>query len=148
MRFMDANENELKLFNKIKEEYFPELCNCRIKVLMDTKKKMSKGEMVFGSIKKASEVEKYLTSDNVNDEGYDFMLMLDGNVFDNIAEADKEKIIRHELRHIFFDSDAKNPYKIVGHDVEDFLAEIKLNADDPDWRSRVTEVAKSIYDKN
>ena len=148
-RYLDAPETVIEMMNNIKKEHFPELANCKIKILMDSKKKMNKGNYVFGRIKSTNELEKYLTADNMNTDGNDFIMFLDSNLFDNITIADEEKIIRHELRHLTYDSNSNsNPYKLVGHDVEDFKAELELNKDDMDWKDRVSSIAESIYSKD
>ena len=40
-----------------------------------------------------------------------------------------------------------DPYKLVGHDIEDFMIEMDLNQDDPRWRNRLAAVAESVYDR-
>lgn len=147
-RYMEAPENIVDMMNSIKKEYFPQLVNCKIKILMDSKKKMNKGSFVFGRIKSTNELERYLTSSNLDYEGSDFIMFLDSNLFDNITNEDKIRIIRHELRHIFFDSEAKNPYKIIDHDINDFKIEVELNREDPDWDLRVASIADAIYNKD
>ena len=35
-------------------------------------------------------------------------------------ESDLERVLRHELRHTFFDAESKTPYKLIDHDFEEF----------------------------
>jgi predicted metallopeptidase len=74
-------------------------------------------------------------------------MFIDSNIFFNLSEEDKVRIIRHELRHIFYDSEATVPYKTIDHDVTDFMVEIELNHDDLKWNQRVSEIAQSVYSK-
>lgn len=147
-RYQEAPQEVLNLLDEVLEEHFPELANCYIKVLMDSKKRQSKGRITFASIKKASDMERHLSTDNFVREGYDYIMMIDGNIWDNITTEDKTRIIRHELRHIHYDPESKSPYKIQDHDIQDFREEIRLNQDDPDWDMRVYEIAESVYDKS
>jgi hypothetical protein len=114
---------------------------------MDGKRKKSKGRTVFASIKKANDKEKYFTSDNLNPDGVDYLLFIDDNIFSNIGKEDKIRILRHELRHVYYDSEKDDPWKITPHDFEDFVAEVELNKEDPNWSLRISEIAESVYDK-
>ena len=146
-RYLPAPEEVTTLLNKIIEEHFPELESCHIMVLMDTKKRKSKGRYVFASIKKMSECERFLSSDNFVTEGYDYLMFVDNNMWENITTEDKTRVLRHELRHCFVDHEAKQPYKVQDHDIQDFREEIRLNQDDPDWDVRVADIMESIYEE-
>lgn len=148
-RYHEVDENTQSLFENIKDEYFPELVNCYVKPLFDTKGKKSKKSYKFGWIKKANEIIRYLTSAEVDrEEGYDFIIYLDYNIWVNIDEADKTRILRHELRHIGYDPESNNPFYEREHDIEDFVQEIQLNSEEPNWKERVGQVADSIYAKD
>jgi hypothetical protein len=114
---------------------------------MDSKRSKSKGRTVFASIKKANDKEKYFTSSNIYPDGADYLLFIDDNIFSNIGKEDRVRILRHELRHIYFDSEKDDPWKVVPHDFEDFVAEVELNKEDPNWSLRISEIAESIYEK-
>jgi hypothetical protein len=114
-------------------------------ILLDTKKCKSKGKIVLGKIKKASEVEKYLTADIV-EEGIDFVMFLDKNMVTHCDDIDVKRVIRHELRHIFVSERGK--LILVPHSLEDFYEEIDLNADDTRWSLRVAEMVGLIYDQD
>ncbi len=148
-RFEDVPVDVLDLVESVKREHFPYLVNAKIKVLFDTRKRMSKGHFVLGSIQATSPINRHLSRDEAgSDEGFDYILRLDKEVWNAIDEVDRVRLIRHELRHCFYDLDSKtNPYKIIGHDIEDFLAEVELNRDDPRWRERVSAIAASVYDQ-
>lgn len=146
-RYLSAPQDVLDKIDEIREEHFPELASCHIMVLMDTKKRKSKGRYVFASIKKMSDCERFLSADNFVTEGYDYLMVIDSNMWENISDEDKIKVVRHELRHCFYDAEAKNPFKIQDHDIQDFRSEIQLNKDDPDWDMRVADIMDSIYEE-
>jgi hypothetical protein len=65
-----------------------------------------------------------------------------------VSERDRERILRHELRHTYFDIDTEdNPYRLVDHDITDFYAEIELNKDDPRWGQRCAALTADIYEQ-
>ena len=67
-------------------------------------------------------------------------------MWDNIERIDKIRLLRHELRHIYVDTDSeRNPYKLVDHDVTDFAEEIALNTDDTRWAERLGDLTIELY---
>ena len=147
-RYLDAPEAVESLVAKVKADYFPELSACHVKVLMDNKKRVSKGRITIACIKKTNELERYFSSNNMLYEGYDFIMFIDANIYENLEDPDRLRIIRHELRHIYYDAEAKVPYKTIDHDITDFRKEMELNVDDPNWDLRVFEVAAAVYAKD
>jgi hypothetical protein len=113
-------------------------------ILLDTKKTKSKGKLCLGRIKRASEVEKYLTSEDV-EEGYDYVMFLDKIMVDHCSPEDLRRIIRHEMRHIFITDRGK--LTLQPHSLEDFYEEVELNIDDPRWALRVAEMISTIYEQ-
>ncbi|MFH1060136.1 MAG: putative metallopeptidase [Pseudomonadota bacterium] len=147
-RFAFAPDWVQDLVDEVRREHFPGLANARILVLFDEKKRQSQGRYVLGRIQRAQDVVRLL-SEHADGEAFDYVLGLDYEVFVRIERPDQVRLIRHELRHCWHDSEAEdNPYKLVGHDIEDFHAEVKLNADDPKWVQRLAEVAASIYESD
>lgn len=149
VRFEDVPVEVTAMVDKVIAKWFPELARARIKVVFDIKKRKSKGMYVFGRMQKCSEIMRFLSQRETNsEEGFDYILYLDKGVWDHIQEADQVRLVRHEMRHCFYDLEAKaDPYKLVGHDVEDFMIEMDLNQDDPRWRNRLAAVAESVYDR-
>jgi hypothetical protein len=130
----------------VRAEHFPELRNAEILVLFDKKKRMSGGALVLGRIQKSNDLIKKLT-DEVVDEGYDYIMYLDKKMWESSADMDRERVIRHEFRHCFVDLDARGtPYKLIGHTIEDFYEEVELNEDDQRWRIRLGEITYAAYD--
>jgi len=148
-RFEDVNEETHGILRDVRAEYFPHLRNIDIKMLFDMKKRKSGDKLVLGRIQRTNDLLRHLTVDEAGDDGFDYIMYLDHASFTNVQKDDKIRIVRHELRHIMLDVDSrKNPYKLVPHDIEDFVEEIELNRDDPRWRERVAAVASSVYDED
>ena len=108
---------------------------------------MQKGRVVLGKIVKPSALVKYLSRNEAPDDGYDYIVYLDNKLVIHCEESDIERVLRHELRHIFFDSDSRNPFKLIDHDFSDFYDEVELNKDDPNWANRVAKTVSLIYDQ-
>jgi len=144
-KFEDVTEDVKKLMNDIIKSDFPTLANAKIKMLFLMNKKTSGGNMILGSMNKATPRENYLTS-NDGEDGVNYIMILDGNIFHSLDQEAKKRIIRHELNHAHIDLDAKDPYKIVGHEIEDFFKEVEYNKDEPRWKDRVFAIAEQIYE--
>jgi hypothetical protein len=147
-RYDDAPEIE-PMLHKVRDNHFPELVNAKILVLFDLKKRGSKGMVTLARIMKANDLIRHLTTDNKDlFEGYDYIIAVDKVFWDNTSEADRERVIRHELRHTYFDIDSENdPYKLINHDITDFHAEVEANRDDPMWRERCATLTADVYDQ-
>lgn len=149
IRFEDVDDSVLNILDKIRTERFPELVNAKIKCLYDLKKRKSDGKLVLARIQRSNDLIKKLTVEEARgDEGYHYVLYVDKVAWNAIEQADRERLISHELRHTFVDSDSKHPYKLVGHDIQDFLQEVQLNSIDPGWALRVATVAEDIYSQS
>lgn len=144
-RYLEADEALVEMFLRVLEKNFPLYQNFNFKLIYDTKKRLSKGKLIFASIELASEKIKFFSKDNVAVEGYDYILTMDRKAWELANDTDRERLIRHELRHVFVEDSGK--LKIVGHDVEDFREEIKLNADDPDWAFRLGVLVSDVYEQ-
>jgi hypothetical protein len=149
LRYEEVNDEVAAMVREIKSQYFPELKNAQIKVLFDLKKRKSGGMMILGRIMKTNDLLRHLTIDEAGAvEGYDYIITLDKLCWDNITKTDKERVIRHELRHTVFDLEAEsNPYKLQDHTISDFYEEIEYNKDDPRWRERLSTLVNDIYEQ-
>jgi hypothetical protein len=145
MKYEDVPENIYEMYEKLKAKHFPELANAKILILNNKKKMMKRGNIVLGKIVKPSDLVKYLSRNEAPEDGYDYIMLLDSNLIKHCEESDIERVMRHELRHTFFDSDSKSPYKLVDHDFSDFYDEVELNQDDPAWAKRVSQTVSLIY---
>ncbi len=145
MRYEDVPEMIYEMYERLKGQYFPQLTNAKILFLINKKKMMKRGSIVLGKMVKPSDLVKYLSRNEAPEDGYDYIMLLDRNLIRHCEELDIERVVRHELRHTFFDSDSKNPYKLVDHDFSDFYDEVELNKDDPTWAKRVSQTVSLIY---
>lgn len=147
-RFKKAPDWVAQMVADVRKEHFEDaLMGAEILVVWDTKKRLSQGRYVFGRMKLAADMERFLSESNILPDGYHYLMSLDMEIFTRIEEADRVRLIRHELRHCEKDpeNDSK-PWKIRPHDIEDFRVEMDLNEDDPDWTLRLAEVAGAIYE--
>lgn len=146
MRYEDADDSLVEVFLKVAEERFPNTCaNLNIKLMFDTKKRVSKGKICLASVELANEKIKYFTKHEVEVGGYDYILIVDRKAWELANEKDRIRLISHELRHVFVDENDKR--KILPHDIEDFVAEVKLNEDDPDWGFKLATLVTDVYEQ-
>jgi hypothetical protein len=149
LRYEEVTEKALDILKDVKIRDFSELKNAKIKVLFDLKKRKSGGRIVLGRIMKTNDLIRHLTKNEVEAmEGYDYIITLDKICWDNITDDDRIRILRHELRHTFFDTESEDdPYKLLSHSISDFYEEVELNRDDPRWRDRIGSLAEGIYEQ-
>ena len=147
MKYDDVPDSITQLYEDLKKKHFPYLANAKILLLANKKKMVKKGNIVLGKIVKPSDLVRYLSRNEAPDDGYDFVVLLDHKLLQHCEEADIERVLRHELRHIFFESDSKNPYHLIDHDFNDFYDEVELNKDDPAWCKRVARTVALIYEQ-
>ncbi len=149
LRYEEPTEEVKKLLREIQAKHFPELKNAKIITLFDVKKRTSGGRMVLGRIMKTNDLLRHLTKDEaVAMEGYDYIITVDKEGWNAIGDADRVRVLRHELRHAYYDIDSdSNPYRLLDHSITDFYEEVELNKDDPRWRERVAAVVEDIYEQ-
>ncbi len=146
MRYEDADESLVEVYLKVAEERFPNTCaNLNIKLMFDTKKRVSKGKICLASVEVANEKIKYFTKHEVEVGGYDYILIVDRKAWELANEKDRVRLISHELRHVFVDENDKR--KVLPHDIEDFVVEVKLNEDDPDWGFKLATLVTDVYEQ-
>lgn len=146
-RYIEASEEAVDKTNEAIEKWFPALKLAVIKTLFDTRKRTKGNKIVLGQMMKANDLIRRLT-DNLATEGCDYIMFLDQVVFTNISDTDKMRLIRHELRHCkVVGTEEKPKFKLVPHDISDFLIEVELNKDAPDWASQAASLALEIYDQ-
>jgi hypothetical protein len=144
-RYEEADDSLVEVFLEVLEEHAPQLQFLKFKLIYDLKKRISKGKIVLASIETAGPKIKFLSKDKIAIDGYDLLLVVDLKVWE-VASADhRKKIVRHELRHI--ELDEKGGVTIVGHEIEDFHVEVKLNQDDPQWRMYLATLANDMYEQ-
>jgi hypothetical protein len=146
MRYEDADDSLVEVFLKVAEERFPNTCaNLNIKLMFDTKKRVRGGKICLASVEIANDKIKYFTKHEVEVGGYDYILIVDKKAWELANEKDRVRLISHELRHVFVDENDKR--KIIPHDIEDFVIEVKLNEDDPDWGIKLCTIVTDVYEQ-
>jgi len=146
-RYVEASEEAIEKTKQTIKQWFPALELATIKVLFDTKRRTKGNKMVLGKIMKATDLIRRLT-DNLTEEGCDYIMFLDRVVFENISEEDKIRLVRHELRHCKVTGTQEKPkFKLIPHDIEDFEIEIELNKDNVGWARNAAQVASDIYEQ-
>lgn len=149
LRYDEVSDHVNTLLDEVRSKDFPELVNAKIKVLFDLKKRKSGGLVILARIMKANDLIRHLTRNGADyHNGYDYIITLDKKCWENITDLDRVKILRHELRHTFFDIESEDdPYKLLNHSVSDFHEEVELNKNDPRWRERVATLTEDIYEQ-
>lgn len=149
VRYENVDTETLSLIDNIIKEEFPKLTNFQIFVIFDNKKKMNKGKIVAATIQKTNELNRFLSFNETDGEGYDYIMTIDKNIWEDINDLDRTRIVRHELMHCFIDDNGN--HKIIGHDFEGFYKEIDIEnkeGGDPRWKERISQIAESIYSKD
>lgn len=145
IRYEEADESLTEVFLNVLEKNFPFYQNFKFKLLFDLKKRVSQGKLVLASIELPGPKLKFFSRDKIAAEGYDFIIIVDRKAWELSGEQVRTKIIRHELRHVEISEDGA--VKLVGHEIEDFYAEIEANKDDPEWRRKLVVLVSDIYEQ-
>jgi hypothetical protein len=144
-RFTEANEELVEVFLSVMETRFPNISQLKIKLIFDTKRRIKDGEIILASVELANDKIKFFSKDDVAIDGYDVVAIFDMKAWELSDKKNRERIMSHELRHIFIDESGK--VKILPHDVSDFRMEIKANQDDPDWKFKLATLVNDIYEQ-
>jgi len=149
LRYEEVTDDVNVILNEVQTRHFPELKNAKIIMLFDLKKRMSGGRVVLGRIMKTNDLLRHLTKDEaIAIDGVDYIITLDKQGWDAIQHEDRIRVLRHELRHTYYDIESEdNPYRLIDHSITDFYEEVDLNKDDPRWRERVATVVSDIYEQ-
>lgn len=145
MRYEECSENLVEVFLDVMEERFPNKAYLKYKLIFDTKKSVNKGRFILASVALASEKIKFFTKDDVALDGYDYVLTVNKKSWDLATDKDKKRLLSHEMRHVFVDE--KGTPKLIGHEIEDFYEEIKMNQDDPEWSRKLGRLALDVYEQ-
>jgi len=145
-RYEDCNENLVQVFLSIVEERFPSFQNLKFKLIFDTKRRIKGGKTTLASIEVASDKIKFFSKDKIALDGYDYVIIVDKKAWELASATDKKRIMSHEMRHVFVDEE-KEACKVIGHEIEDFYAEIKLNQDDPEWALKLVTLVSDVYEQ-
>jgi len=142
-RYGDVTDNVIDVFMNVVEEYFSEIGQLKVKLIFDSKKRVSKGKFVLASTEVVNDKIKFLTATDL-EAGYDYLVIINEIAWEQASDKDKVRLMRHELRHIYISDEDK--YQILPHDVEDFMIEIKMNQDSPEWAEILCRKVISRYE--
>lgn len=145
MRFEDCSENLVEVFLNVLEERFPHISYLKYKLIFDNKKKVSQGKLVLAYVVSTSDKIKFFTKDEVAIDGYDYVVTVNKKAWELASDEDKKRLLSHEMRHVFVDE--KGNCKLIGHEIEDFYEEIKLNQDDPEWSRKLGQQVSDVYEQ-
>lgn len=143
--YEDTDKSLNDVLDEVIKERFPSYTNIAIKTIFCNKRRVKKGKICLASIELTNPKTRFLTIDDFNYEGYDYIMIVDRKAWQVASDKDKKRLLSHELRHIFIDE--KGKYKIIDHDITDFVREVELNKDDPDWSNNLSILVSDIYDQ-
>ena len=143
-RYEEGSRNLQKLIDKMKDDKFPIIKQARIKPLLDSKAKKTKGKYRIAELRLADEFIKFF-SEMIEDHPYDYVLVIDKALYNKVEKKDIRRVVFHELCHGFKDDNGK--YKLVPHDFEGFYDEIPYNEDDPDWNLRLSNEMEILHEE-
>lgn len=146
-RFEEATSDVINKVQEVIRSKFPSLNGVNIEIVMDTKKRKNGGTYVLVKLEKASPILRHISADNINPDGVDYILYLDKNVYNEMSERDRVRIISHGLYHSDCDFEKEVPYGVRKPTVQTFYEEIADNTDDAKWAERLDIMAESIYDR-
>ena len=146
-RFEEATTDVVNKVNEVIRQKFPQMNDCLIEVVMDTKKRKSGGRFQLVKLDKASPIVKHISADDLHTEGIDYILYIDQTVYHELSDNDKTRLISHGLYHAYMDFEKDNPYMIRKPTVQTFYEEIVDNEDDPRWAERLDLLAEGVYER-
>ncbi len=94
---------------------------------------------VAGKCSKTSNVTRFLTDRH-------FVIEFSGDLWDHLDDDVKEVLMHHELLHVGAETDKHGEwvYKIVRHNIEDFIQIISVHG--VDWLENFRTIVASVYD--
>jgi hypothetical protein len=111
-----ARKEMVDLMLQVAKAHHPHLKNAVIRLIERSPNWKSKGRIVFGQTKKASDMDRAL------DGGYiDFIITINAEAFwsENLTDVERKAILDHELCHCGYDEE-EEAYYVKPHDVEEF----------------------------
>lgn len=105
-----------KVAFEVIKKYHPALAQLRIAYLVRYGSWSSKGRDTWAKVFKASDRDRLLHK-------YDYVLVVNAEVWAALDGPTREALIDHELSHIGMDENGQ--WKMFGHDLEDFIAVVR-----------------------
>lgn len=122
MGYSNAVGNVLGVISKVREQYYPELSDAVIVSLFQLKKNWTRGgKSINASICPIRDKERALGIDG------DLLIVISKEAWDASSEENRYALIDHELAHAvrIVKKDGSIVYRIVAHDVEEFVDVVK-----------------------
>lgn len=147
LRYEDVPDRAYKTLEFVRKLWFPDLKGAQILLVFDKQQARNKGKVVLASIRKASDLQKYLSIEGTSKSitGYDYIITLDKVAWRRAGKENRIRIIRHELRHTQIHMSITSPWGLRGHSLEDFYSEIKLNKHNPRWAQELVGITEAVY---
>ena len=145
-RYTECGNDVRTVFNQVVNERCPVHNHTKFMLVFDSKKRVRKGKITLASIESTNDKTKFLTMSDEYPDGTDYIIIIDQVAWEHAQADDRIRILSHELRHAFIDE--KGNFKIVDHDITDFVVEVQLNEDKPDWARNLVELTTAIYDQD
>lgn len=153
MKYEDVEDSVVELFNKVRTDYnFSDISDAKFKLVYRNNRKGKKQFIVIAEICATNDMIRFLTSDKI-EEGYDYIIIIDKNIFNALDENDKIRVLRHELRHtdvVVNEKSGKIIYTTQRHSIEDFYEDVTIESQaggDMRWKERLSSIAESIYEE-
>jgi hypothetical protein len=118
--FYDASESLINLAHELIQANHGHLVEAKIKYLFRTGNWEVKKRDTWGQAKKVGKEIKFLT-------GYDFIITIQQDVWEQLQIEDRKALLDHELQHCSAGTDnvGNKVWYVQGHDLEDFHAIIR-----------------------
>jgi len=143
-RYKDADKRIRRMVSNMIRKEFSHLNSVNIKVILDTKPKKTQGRYRLGEMKKANDMDKFLSKSEENAfEGWHFIMILDEGLVQHAKKEDIKRVIFHELCHAGFTD--KGECTTLPHEFEGFYMELDYNQDDPQWKERMFYITAAAH---
>lgn len=153
MKYEEVEQSVIDMLNKVILDYhFTDINDAKFKVVYRTKKKGKNSFITVAEICATSEMVKFLTSNEIED-GYDYLIIIDKNIYEALEDPDKIRVLRHELRHTEVTVNDKTgtiSYGTRRHTIEDFYEDVDIESKvdgDMRWKERLSTISESIYEQ-
>ena len=144
-RYVECGKDVRTIFDHVVNERCPVHNGTKFMLVFDTKKRVRKGKVTLATIESTNDKTRFLTMSDEAPEGTDYIIIIDQVAWENAQDDDRIRLLSHELRHAYIDE--KGNFKIIDHDITDFIAEVKLNENKPEWARNLVELTSAIYDQ-
>lgn len=125
-------------FEEILSKEYPHLMNLNWLVCSRARKKKSNGEFVVAEIKALNPFMTYLSIDESRPTGYDIVLVVDYNVFENLNDEYKESFIKLLLKTVDYDEKIKiKKFSLLSFN--------EVSQDEIDLYERLQLIAEQVY---